>query len=159
MDYSLIFNCMDIILASIAVLFFLFYWFRVVYVILAFTPTKKIPKTDKLYHYNILIPARNESKVIGNILASIKNQSYDQSYLSVYVIVESEDDPTIQITKSYGYNSIVRKHLEGKRTKGYALREAIDYLNANNITCDAYMIFDADNVLEKNFITRINRLK
>ena len=51
-----------------------------------------------------------------------------------------------------GFNYIVRKDLNNKRTKGYALKEGYNYLIENNIEFDSLIIFDADNRIDKNYI-------
>ena len=98
--------------------------------------------------YAVLIPARNESKVIENLLKSISIQA---DLKDTYVIVESKDDPTCKIVDSYGGNIIVRKDLTKKR-KGYALDEALKEIKKKY---DLYFIFDADNVLDKHFIKNL----
>lgn len=100
----------------------------------------------------ILIPARNESRVIENLLESIEKQTVMIPSSNVYIIVESEKDPTIPIVKRHNMNYFVRKKLNLK-TKGYALCELIEDLEAQKKYYDCYFIFDADNVLEKNFIS------
>lgn len=108
-------------------------------------------KRKSLDNFCILIPARYESSVIEDLLASIKNQSKSVNMKDVYVIVESIDDPTNEIAKKYNATVFVRKKLKLK-SKGYALDETITYLCENNICYDAYFIFDADNILDKDFI-------
>ena len=78
----------------------------------------------------ILVPARNESKVIESLLISIENQS-SSILKDVYVIVEDEQDKTVEITKKYHMNYFVRQNLKLK-TKGYALQEMIEYLHHQN---------------------------
>lgn len=113
---------------------------------------KNYPKKYKINSHNfcILIPARDESLVVENLLKSIKNQTVKVNMEDVYVIVESENDPTIDISKKYNTNIVIRKKLDLK-TKGYALMEAIEKILDNNKKYDAYFIFDADNVLDKNY--------
>lgn len=106
--------------------------------------------------FTILIPARDESRVIGSILESIQFQTRKIPMKDVYVIVESELDPTVSICKSCGATVIVRKHLE-KQSKGYALEEAIFYLKQNHLFYDAYFIFDADNVLDPNYLKEMEK--
>ena len=101
----------------------------------------------------ILIPARDESKVIEELLKSIKNQSYKINMEDIYVIVESKEDKTIDISKKYNVNIIFRENLALKR-KGYALDEAIKQILKSK-EYDLYFIFDADNVLDKNFIANM----
>lgn len=114
-------------------------------------PEIKLEKKKKNPDIAILIPARNESNVILNIIKSIKKQSVKIDSKNVYVIVESEDDPTVKICKKNNISVIVRKHLDLK-TKGYALDEAFKYLKKENKKYDLYFIFDADNILDKDYI-------
>lgn len=101
--------------------------------------------------YAILIPARNESRVIENLLKSIEVQNKDMS--NVYVIVEDEKDKTCDITKKYKANIFVREKPIRPR-KGYALDECIKHILKTK-HYDLYFIFDADNVLENNFISEM----
>lgn len=103
------------------------------------------------HHFCILIPARDESNVIEELLKSIKMQSFKVNMEDVYVIVESKKDKTVEIAKSYKASVVIRKHLELQR-KGYALDEAVKKILAKKKHYDAYFIFDADNVLDKDFI-------
>jgi len=101
--------------------------------------------------YCILIPARNESKVIEGLLTSIKEQTRKIDASDVYIIVEDPKDPTIEIDKKYKMNIVFRKDLSKKR-KGYALDDAIQEILKDKKKYDAYFILDADNVLDKDFI-------
>lgn len=125
---------------------------------LALFRSKRMPEAKADHSYAILIPARNESKVIEQLLISIKNQNYNLNLLRAYVIVESESDPTCEICKKYDFAEVfVRKHLENKG-KGYALDEAVKHiLETKNGAFDAFFIFDADNVLDKNYIYEMNK--
>lgn len=134
-------------------------WYFVGYFVIALKKHKKFKKGKKKFKFAILIPARNEDKVIKNCLDSLKNQTYPKKYFDVYVIVESNDDPTVKITKSYGYNIVIRKNLVHRRTKGYALDECYQYLKENNLEYDAFMVFDADNILSSNYIELMNDCK
>lgn len=113
---------------------------------------KNYPTKQKIKNPNfcILIPARYESKVISGLLESIKNQTQKIDMKNVFVIIEDLTDPTLKITKSYGAKIIMRRKVHLKR-KGYALMEAIEYLNERKKFYDAYFIFDADNILDKNY--------
>ena len=112
-------------------------------------PNKKIEVNAK---FCILIPARNESKVIENLLVSITKQTYEVKP-DVYVIVEEKTDPTINICKKYQMNYFIRTEIEGRRRKGYALDEVLKQIRKEY---DAYIIVDADNILDKNFLKEMN---
>jgi len=111
---------------------------------------------NKNHDFCILIPARNESKVIEGLLKSIKEQTTKINMKDVYVIVEDKNDPTIKITKNYKATPFIRKQLDLKR-KGYALMEAIDYILSKNKEYGAYFIFDADNILDKNYMKEMTK--
>ena len=99
----------------------------------------------------ILIPARDESKVISNLLESIKKQTYKIDSKDIYIIVESKKDKTVEIAKERNINIIYRKNLTNRRRKGYALDDAIKEILKNKKHYDAYFIFDADNILDRNY--------
>lgn len=98
----------------------------------------------------VLIPARDESFVIRKLLESILRQTRKVFMQDVYVIVEDMEDPTVQICEEYGAKVIIRKHLNLK-SKGYALAEAVEFLEEKQKFYDAYFIMDADNVLDEHY--------
>lgn len=115
-----------------------------------------LPKKQKeANNFSILIPARNESNVIEDLLISIKNQSEKINFENVYIIIENKSDKTIKIAKKYNANIIIREKLNLKR-KGYALMEAIEKITEEKIY-DAYFIFDADNILNKDYLKEMKK--
>ena len=100
--------------------------------------------------FAVLIPARDESKVISNLLDSIKKQTFKIDSKDIYIIVESRKDKTVSIAKERDVNIIYRKNLTNRR-KGYALDDAIKEILKKKKHYDAYFIFDADNVLDRNY--------
>ncbi len=102
----------------------------------------------------ILIPARDESKVIEGLLQSIEEQTLKVPSQNIYIIVESKKDPTVTIAKKHQMQIFIRKKLELK-TKGYALQELVEDLAKKKIYYDCYFIFDADNRLEKDFLEKM----
>lgn len=99
----------------------------------------------------ILIPARDESKVIRGLLDSLTKQTYPVKMEDVYIIVEDMNDLTVDIAKEFGANIFLRKDLSKKR-KGYALDEAVKMLLEEQKSYDVYFIFDADNILCDNYM-------
>lgn len=117
---------------------------------------KPVNREKRKYHYCILIPARDESTVIEDLLKSIQNQTKQISFKDVYIIVESDKDKTVEIAEKYEANIFVRKRLELQR-KGYALDECIKSILDQGKSYDAYFIFDADDILDKNFIEKMDQ--
>ncbi|MBR0295376.1 MAG: glycosyltransferase family 2 protein [Bacilli bacterium] len=152
-----ILNTITFIILGIFLLFgahYIFFYF------LTFKKVKKAPKATSYSRFAILVPARNESKVIHHIMNSLDKQTYPKEYFDVFFIVENEDDETIKIAKKHGYKSFIRTNLtDERRTKGFALQECINYINEQGLNYDAYMIFDADNVVEERYIEVMNNLR
>lgn len=111
---------------------------------------KNLPKEQSHgENFAILIPARDESKVIESLLKSIQNQTQQIDMKNVYVIIEDKNDQTVEICKKYQTSIFIRRKLH-LRKKGYALDECLKEIYQKNY--DAYFIFDADNILDKDFI-------
>ena len=111
----------------------------------------KLKRTYEEPSFAVLIPARDESKVISNLLDSIKKQTFKIDSKDIYIIVESRKDKTVSIAKERDVNIIYRKNLTNRRRKGYALDDAIKEILKKKKHYDAYFIFDADNVLDRNY--------
>ena len=115
------------------------------------------PQKEKNGHnYAILIPARNESLVIEKLLISIENQTKKIKPEDVYVIVETKKDKTVSIVEKHKMTIVYRKNLNKKR-KGFDLDDAIKEILKSNKKYDAYFIFDADNILDKNYIKEMTK--
>lgn len=110
---------------------------------------KEMKKRTKSPRIAFLLPARDESRVIRSLLDSIQHQSVDILMRDVYVIVESRKDPTVEISKEYGASVLYRTTKRPR--KGYALDEALKQILWKQ-HYDLYFIFDADNILDPNYI-------
>lgn len=161
-DYELILQIIDIVVSALFFFTLGISWYYLTYIFLSRRKIVDPIRSKKKTKFAILIPARNESNVIPHILYALKKQSYDTRYYEVYVIIEDDNDPTKQIVEKFGkhYHVFVRKTPLGNRlTKGYALQECINYFYENNLKFDAYMIFDADNVMEKDYLLKMNDIR
>ena len=114
----------------------------------------KLTKKSSPPNFCILIPARDESRVIENLLISLKNQTMTIPFSNVYVIVEEKKDKTVSIVKKYQANILFRTTLSHQR-KGYALDEAVQQILPKKY--DAYFIFDADNVLDNSYFEQMTK--
>lgn len=142
----------------IAVLLGLFSIYQLVLMLTPFlkkhTPHKKALK----HRYAVLIAARNEEKVIGKLLQSINEQTYDRSLISVFVVADNCTDNTARVCRRYG--AVVYERFNKDQVgKGYALQFLINKIDedCSSDIFDAYMVFDADNILNENFVAEINK--
>ncbi len=109
--------------------------------------------------YAIMIAARNEETVIGNLLESIAQQDYPQALLKIFVVADNCTDRTAQIAKQRGAVVYCRQN-QDKIGKGYAIEYLLDRIREDYgyDSFDAFMIFDADNVLKQDYMTQINKV-
>lgn len=115
-------------------------------------PEHKIA-TDKR-RIALVIPARSESRTIGDLFDSILRQDYDSSKFDVNVIVNDADDPTIDMAKRMHANVFV---VPNQKCKGDALDGYFKSLSPEKMNSyDAFVIVDADAVLTDNYVTELN---
>ena len=113
--------------------------------------TKK--RENKKNKFLILIAARNEEKVLSNLIDSLYNQKYDKNLYRVCVIPNNSSDNTKKIALEKEC-LVIEPNIETK-TKGEVLNYAFNYFKEDN-SFDSYVIFDADNVVNKHFLLEIN---
>ena len=159
MDYQLIINISDIVSSAAFILALAISWYYILAIFLAFRKQKRAPHSDKKTRFAVIVPARNESRVIRKNLESLKKQTYDKNYYDVWVIIETKDDPTYLICQKMGVKCFIRPEIGDRRTKGFAIQDLHNYFMANDIQYDAYMIFDADNIVSSRYLELMNDLR
>lgn len=119
--------------------------------------TRKFKPAKKQHKYAVLIAARNEKYVIGNLLDSINKQDYPKELLTVFVVADNCTDNTAEIAREHGAICYERSDSEHK-TKGYALEFLLDKIEEDygRMSFEGYFIFDADNLLNTNYISKMN---
>ena len=111
---------------------------------------------NKKHKFMAIIPAHNEETVIGNLVESLKAQTYDKELYDIFVIADNCTDNTAEIAEEAG--AIVYKRFDEKnKTKGHALKWFLNQKIEENADYDAFLVFDADNIVDKNFIDVMNR--
>lgn len=112
---------------------------------------------EQKHRYGVLIAARNEEAVIANLIGSIKNQTYDENMIDVFVVADNCTDRTADVARYAGAYVYERFNKE-QVGKGYALKYLLDQLMALDTWSeyDGFFIFDADNLLEKDYIEEMN---
>lgn len=133
------------------------YKYRTVYKLTSLVATRKFKRTQNLHKYAVLIAARNEEAVIGNLIDSIRQQDYPSELVDIFVVADNSDDRTYEIAKSLVAKCYERKDTE-HRTKGFALQYLVECIRRDYgiDSYEGYFIFDADNLLKSDFISRMN---
>lgn len=143
----------------IFVLFFCCYFYQTVYVAVRFF--KKMPeyKARKQHRFAVVIAARNERLVLGELIKSIHAQNYPEDKLDIYVVADNCTDDTAEVARALGAIVFERSD-EDLVGKGYALDYAFRHIDsASGIGhYDGYFVFDADNVLDENYVKEMNNV-
>ncbi len=140
-----------------AILLFLCFAYQWVYVILNFVKKPKRFTQSEPQKYAVLISARNESKVISNLIGSIRKQNYPQYLIDVYVVADNCTDDTADVARRSGAIVYERSNLE-QIGKGFALNELVHHIwdTVGKGIYKGYFVFDADNLLSQNYIAEMN---
>lgn len=111
---------------------------------------------EKVNRFMAIIPAHNEESVIGPLVESLMKQNYPKKYYDIYVIADNCTDRTAEIAEKAG--AIVLKRFDNEhKTKGYALQWFLQQKITENAPYDAFCIFDADNIVDTNFLKAMNK--
>lgn len=135
----------------------IFWLYQVVVSLCSLVKLKDKPlKVKKDHRFMAIIPAHNEEAVVENLIESLKNQTYNKDLYDIYVIADNCTDNTARIAREAG--AIVYERFdETKKTKGYALNWFLQQKIAEDAPYDAFFVFDADNIVDKNFIKNMNK--
>lgn len=130
---------------------------RAFYFVIGMFFTRKFKPAKKKHKYAIVIAARNEESVIGNLLDSIKKQDYPKDLITTFVVADNCTDKTAQVVRDKGAICYERFN-DKEKTKGYALEYLFEQIEEyyGRMSFEGYFVFDADNLLEKNFISKMN---
>lgn len=113
-------------------------------------PYKRATQKRKI---GIVIPARNESSVIGDLFDSIRRQDYEGPF-DVNVIVKDPLDPTIRLAEEMGARVLV---VPEQTCKGDVLDAFFHSLTPEEMASyDAFVIVDADGVLAPTYVRELN---
>lgn len=138
----------------IMILFFVCYAYQILFIPIAVFKKKKTSNTPQKHRFAVLIAARNEEAVIGNLIKSLKCQSYPERLVDIYVAADNCTDKTAETAEKSG--AAVFERTDKTHTgKGYVLKFLLENIKKSY---DAYIVFDADNVASPNFITEINKI-
>ena len=111
------------------------------------------PKT----RFAVLISARNEEIVIPYLIRSLKDMDYPQKLFDIFVIADNCSDQTAAVAKAEGAK-VYSRNDKTRATKGYALNWFFSRnLNQMLKQYDHCVIFDADNLVDPDFLKMMDR--
>jgi cellulose synthase/poly-beta-1,6-N-acetylglucosamine synthase-like glycosyltransferase len=150
---------LEILLKILPNIFIFLFLYQFVYLAVGFV--RKLPRfhAKKEHRYAVLISAKNEERVIPHLIHSLKNQKYPEELLQIFVVADNCSDRTAEVSREAGA-VVFERHDEINRGKGYALRYLLNQIDAlyGLDAFDGYLVFDADNLVDKNYIREINKV-
>lgn len=151
-----IFNTLTIISSIMeSVLALYFFWLLLCDIIGLFCKKRQFSEAEP-YNFAVVICARNEEKVIGNLLDSLNKQNYPEDKRKIFVVAHNCTDNTAAVAENHGATVLLRNE-PSESFKGQALHFGIDYIKKNYPDCfEAFCVFDADNVAGLDFLKEIN---
>lgn len=141
----------------IGVIFIVCYAYQFLYIPVVWFRRKRPQAEPKANRFAALICARNESAVIGDLISSLRGQTYDAGLISIFVIADNCTDDTALVARAAGAR--VYERFDSKNIgKGYALAALTEHIRRDYPEgFDGYFVFDADNILSPDYIEQMNR--
>ncbi len=143
--------------AVLGALFALCTGYQLFYLLLPHIKKEKPRRSPRLHDYAVLICARNEQAVIGQLLSSIRAQDYPAQHITVFVAADNCTDATA--AEARAGSAVVYERTDAQRIgKGYALQFLLENIRRDyGGRFDGFFVFDADNLLRSNYVTEMNR--
>lgn len=116
-----------------------------------FYKEKKPASVSKNRKFAVLIPGYKEDGVILEVAADALEQNYPSDAFDVVIIADSFQPETIQLLSAMPLK-VIEVQFE-KSTKAKALNKAMSLLPNDY---DIALVLDADNLMEKDFLTKMN---
>lgn len=140
----------------------LFFYSSYVVVIALFSiPNKNKKKSGAVFSFPppknrfvFLVAARNEEKVIGNLLESLKLQHYPKELYDIIVVPNNCSDQTRLVAEKAGAKIMTCLH--PVHSKGEVLNQVLPELSKPEYKYDAICVIDADNLVHADFLSAMN---
>lgn len=145
--FDIIWIVLSVAMGLYACYYSAFLWF-------AFKPAKTYGQHTPKCHFGILIAARNEEMVIGNLVESLVKQNYPPELMDIIVIPNNCTDGTRSAAAAAGAR--ILDCIVPVRSKGDVLQFAVSRIGKELPDYDAVCIFDADNVVDPDFLAEMN---
>ncbi|PLS30431.1 N-acetylglucosaminyltransferase [Bifidobacterium margollesii] len=115
------------------------------------------PEAPRNKRFAVLISARNESSVVGNLIDCIQSQTYPSELIDIWMVADNCTDNTAELARSKGCH-VVERFDQTQIGKGFALTFLLNHMIDSGVSkrYDAFFVFDADNLLDKEYFAQMN---
>lgn len=130
-------------------LYYVFFWVR----------PRHWPEAKSYHEIAILIPAHNESDMIGKVVSFMANDlDYPKDKYKIYVCAHNCTDDTAKIARKAGATVFVYNDSDPAHAKpAYPLKFGFQQILAVNPTAELFVRFDADTLPCKSFLKEMNK--
>jgi cellulose synthase/poly-beta-1,6-N-acetylglucosamine synthase-like glycosyltransferase len=140
-------------LFALATALYLYWLYQMAIAVRGLRMPKQPPTASVPHRFAVLIPARNEERVIGHLLDSLAAQDYPKGAFDIYVSCDRCTDNTPRICREKAARVLERDD-DGPASKTANLGWAIGRITLDEY--DAVAVFDADNVVHTGFLARMS---
>lgn len=145
---------LNTVCTTFSVILLLYSLYFIFFAVMAFIrKDRNYPEAAEFRRFCILVAARNEEKVVGNLIDSLKKQTYPKDSYEIIVLPNNCTDNTAAVAKSCGAEVLDCPF--SPKTKGQVIDFAFRKLKDRN-DIDAYVVFDADNIVDPDFLHHVN---
>ena len=118
---------------------------------------KKYPHAERKNRFGMIVPAKNEEKVIAALIKSVHEAEYPQELLDVFVVAHNCSDRTAEIARKTGAH-VYEYDNPNENTMGCAIRYLFGRIEEDYGTAsyDGFFIVNADNTFEKDYFEKMN---
>lgn len=122
-----------------------------------FCKKKTFPHTEKKLKYAVVVSARNEEKVIGKLIDSIRACDYPQELVEIFICAHNCTDRTAEVARAKGAH-VYEYNNPDECTLGYAYHYMIAEMNKDfpENAFDGILVMNADNLVSRDYLTRMN---
>ena len=141
-----------------AVTFLLCYAFQMAYLFIPLSEKRKRYPSAPPHKIAVLVAAKDEETVIGELIKSISEAKYPKEFLKVFVCADNCSDKTAEIAKEAG--ACVYERTDSERVgKGYVIDFLLSRIDGDfgKDFFDAFVVFDADNTVDGEYFTEVNK--
>lgn len=114
------------------------------------------PEAQKKYRFAILISAYKGDDSIMNTVDSFLSIHYPEDLYDLFIVSNQMSPTTNKQLQAYSSGIHLIEENNPKSTKTKALQTAINYIETNSLSYDIVVIMDADNLVDRNFLSLIN---
>ncbi len=143
---------------AISILIWIIFFNNIIGTFLAlFMPYKKWKPTNKYNRHAIVIPAHNEQHIVGELIKSLLELDYPRDKYKIFVVADNCTDDTAKVAREMGADFVYERFNKTLIGPNFAVHELLVKINEMYPgEFDSYCWFDADNIVAKDWLKKMN---